>query len=174
MNPLDILFVVILIYCTVMGLFRGTVRELSAIGGVFIGLVAAFFLHVPFSGTLSGWISDDPYRRILGFLVVFLFTIVLVAVVSLVVRYLLKVRVKGWLDRLSGGGLGVVKALMVGAILLLVLVVYLPTGAPIVLNSVLAPRMVAIAGPMSRIAPKDMEEKFRVNVAPLKRRWTGR
>ena len=42
MNYLDIIIVVILSYCVIRGVFRGLIKELSSIIGVFGGFYAAY------------------------------------------------------------------------------------------------------------------------------------
>ena len=71
MNPFDILIIIILGYCLVRGLFRGLVKEVSSIVGVFGGFYTAYLYYEGVVKWLSRFIADTAYLNILSFLIIF-------------------------------------------------------------------------------------------------------
>jgi len=55
MNFFDIIVVVILGYCFIRGIFRGLIKELSSIVGVFGGFYAAYTYYMMVAKLLSKW-----------------------------------------------------------------------------------------------------------------------
>ncbi len=171
MNPLDILIVVILTYCLTMGFFRGLFRELSSIAGVLAGFYAAYTYYTYLSAYLSKWISDAGYLNILSFLIIFLSIVVIIGILGAIIKYLLKIITFGWLDRAAGGVFGLIKGTLIVSVLLMIFTAFLPKGAPIIRNSLLAPRVILLSEKMSEVVPKDMKRSFAAKIEHFKKFW---
>ena len=72
MNLLDGVLIVILGYCLIRGIFRGLIKEVSAIIGVLGGYYAAYTFYPSVARLLSQWISNSGYLNIISFLLIFL------------------------------------------------------------------------------------------------------
>lgn len=174
MNPLDILIVVILTYCLTMGFFRGLFRELASISGVLAGFYAAYTYYMYLAAYLSKWISDTGYLNILSFLIIFLSIFVLIGILGAIVKYLLKIITFGWLDRVSGGVFGLIKGTLIVSVLLMVFTAFLPKGAPIIRNSLLAPRVILLSEKMSEVVSQDMRRSFSAKIEYFKKAWKSK
>jgi membrane protein required for colicin V production len=171
MNTLDILIVVILMYCLTMGLFRGLFRELSSIAGVLAGFYAAYTYYNYLTAYLSKWISDTGYLNILSFLIIFISIFVIIGILGAIIKYLLKIITFGWLDRVAGGVFGLIKGTLIVSVLLMTFTAFLPKGAPIIRNSMLAPRVILLSEKMSEVIPKDMKRIFSAKIEHFKKAW---
>ncbi|HHC25178.1 MAG TPA: CvpA family protein [Desulfobacterales bacterium] len=171
MNPLDILMIVILTYCVVMGFFRGLMRELAATIGVLGGFYAAYTYYMNVSKYLSKWISDPSYLNILSFLIIFFSVFIIISILGVIIKYLLKIITFGWMDRISGGGCGLIKGLLIVSVVLMTLITFLPKGSPIIRDSMLSPSVTPISEKMAKVISKDMKREFTIKIRHFKKAW---
>jgi membrane protein required for colicin V production len=171
MNPLDIVIAVVLGYCLIRGVFRGLIKELSSIIGVFGGFHTAYTYYPLFAGPLSGWISNTAYLNILSFLIIFCGVFFAISVLGIVIRYIFNSASLGWVDRICGAGFGGTKGILIVSVLLLVLTTFLPKNASIIQDSLLAPHVTMISAKLAKIVPKDMREQFSGKFDELRKAW---
>jgi membrane protein required for colicin V production len=171
MNPFDILIVVILGYSLVRGLFRGLVKEISSIIGVFGGFYAAYTYYGVLARFLARFIHDVSYLNILSFLIIFCCVLILVSVLGIIIKYLLNIAFLGWVDRLGGVVFGFVKAILIVSILFISLTAFLPKGSSFVKDSVLAPHVAWVSEKMAKVVSKQMKQDFMTKLRELKKSW---
>jgi membrane protein required for colicin V production len=171
MNPFDIVVVIILSYCLIRGLFRGLVKEISSIVGVLAGFYSAYSYYPLVAHRLDQWISNPAYLNILSFLLIFFLVFLIISILGVIIKYLMNITFMGWVDRICGAGFGIVKAILIAAILLVALTAFLPGNAPIIRESLTAPHIMHISENMSKIVSKDMKEQFSVKIRELKKAW---
>lgn len=174
MNPLDILIIVILSFCLIRGVFRGLIKELSSIIGVLGGFYAGYTYYVVVAKLLSRWISNEGYLNILSFLIIFCGVFIIVSILGVVIKYLLNIAFLGWVDRICGAGFGIMKGILIASVLLMIFTAFLPKGAPIMKNSLLAPHVTQISEKMAKVVSKDMKSKFVAKIAELRKAWNIR
>jgi len=171
MNPFDILIIVILGYSLVRGLFRGLVKEISSIIGVFGGFYAAYTYYTVLAGYLSRLIHDAAYLNILSFLIIFCCVLIFVSVLGVIIKYLLNIAFLGWVDRIGGFVFGITKALLIVCVLFISLTAFLPKGSSFIKDSVLAPHVSWISEKMARVVSKQMKQDFMTKLGDLKKSW---
>jgi len=171
MNYLDIIIVVILCYCVIRGVFRGLIKELSSIIGVFGGFYAAYTYYAVVAKPLSAWISNPGYLNILGFMVIFCVIFLVISILGVIINYLLKLAFLGWFDRFCGAVFGAMKSLLIVSIILIALTTFLPKGAPLIKDSLLSPHVTLISEKMIKVVPKDMKDAFTTKITELKKEW---
>jgi membrane protein required for colicin V production len=171
MNTLDILIVVIVGFCLVRGMFRGIVKEITSIIGVFVGFYAAYTYYPVVGNWFSGIITNKSYLNILSFFITFTIWFLAVGFVGVVLKYLLKAVALGWADRILGGTLGIVKAVLIASVLLVPLTTFLPQKSPVIKNSFFAPHVSTLSEKMVAVVPKEMKQKFGDNINALKEAW---
>jgi membrane protein required for colicin V production len=174
MNPLDILIIVIVGFCLIRGIFRGLIKELSSIVGVLSGFYGAYTYYPVVAKLLSQWISDTGYLNILSFLILFCGVFLLISILGVVIKYLLNIAFLGWVDRICGAGFGVMKGVLIVSVLLVTFTAFLPKGAPIIKNSLLAPYVTMISENMAKVVSKDMKRQFSTKIEELKKVWKVR
>lgn len=171
MNPLDILMLVIVLYCLIMGLLRGFVREITSIGGVIAGFYGACFFYSRLAGYLSKWIHDPTALDILGFLIIFTSVFIFVNIAGILLKYFLKIIDITWQDRGLGGIFGTIKGILIISVLLMGLTTFLKNNAPIIKASLFAPYIMSVSEMMSQTISEDMKKKYKEKVDRFKKAW---
>jgi membrane protein required for colicin V production len=171
MNPFDILILVILGYSLVRGLFRGLVKEISSIIGVFGGFYAAYTYYGVLAKFLAGIIHDVSYLNILSFLIIFCCVLIIVSVLGIIIKYLLNIAFLGWVDRIGGLVFGFIKAVLIVSVLFISLTAFLPRGSSFIKNSVLSPHVSWVSEEMAKVVSKQMKQDFMTKLGELKKSW---
>ncbi|MFO7970250.1 MAG: CvpA family protein [Desulfobacterales bacterium] len=171
MNFFDIIVIVILGYCLIRGIFRGLVKELSSIIGVFGGFYAAYTYYPILAKPLSKWIANTGYLNLLSFMIIFCGVFIIISILGIIINYLLKIVFLGWLDRVSGAMFGAVKGILIVSVLLIALTAFLPKGTPVIKDSLLSPYVTLVSEKMAKVISKDMNQAFSTKIAAIKKAW---
>ena len=173
MNALDIGLIVLVAVGAVMGLRRGLVRIVIGI----LSLVVAFFLASRYQDQIASvltvrHVSVTP-ARIGAYVLVFIATMVAGGLVAWVVGKMLKLAMLSFPDRLAGGALGVVAALLATAFLVHPLVASSPNGSRLLATSKLAPYVSVVADLVNAAAPDAVATRYSNGIETLRRIWRG-
>ncbi len=171
MNPFDMAIIAILSFCVIRGIFRGLIKELSSIFGVLAGFYAAYTYCDGFARFFSRWITSESFLNITSFLIIFCTVFFIVSIIGVIIKYVLNIAFMGWFDRICGAGFGLLKGVLIIAVLLIIFTAFLPQGDPIVRNSVLAPHLTLVSEKMAKVVSKDMKQLFSSNIRELKKSW---
>jgi membrane protein required for colicin V production len=171
MNFFDIITIIILAYCIIRGVFRGLLKELSSIIGVLGGFYAAFTYYMVVAKFLSKWISNTGYLNILSFFIIFCVVFLIISILGVIINYLLKLALLGWIDRFSGALFGALKGLLIVSVLLIAFTAFLPKGSPFIKDSLLSPHITLISEKMAKVVSKDMRHDFMAKITELKKIW---
>lgn len=171
MNPLDIVVVVVIVFCLIRGIFRGLIKEVSSIVGVFGGFYASYTFYGAAADLLSGLIDDEAIRNIVGFLITFGVVFAVISLLGVLIKYVLRAAALGKIDRICGAGFGITKGILIVSVLLFAFTTFLPKNASIVKDSWLSPHVTVVSTKLAKIVPKDMRNEFNDKVAGLKEFW---
>jgi len=171
MNFFDIIVVTILAYCIIRGIFRGLLKELSSIIGVFGGYYAAYTYYGMLAKPLSKWIDHTGYLNIFSFLIIFCIVFLIISMLGVIINYLLKLAFLGWVDRLAGAVFGAMKAALIVSVLLIAFTAFLPKGSPVIKDSLLSPHITMISEKMIKVVPKDLKHTFLAKISEFKKIW---
>lgn len=174
MNLLDGVLAVILGYCLVRGIFRGLIKEVSAIIGVLGGYYAAYTYYPSMARFLAQWISNPGYLNIISFIAIFLIVFWIVSIIGVVLKYLMNIAFLGWADRISGAAFGALKAALINLVLILVLTTFLPTNASIIKDSRGAHGLMRFSAYLVKVAPKEMKNTFEAKMKAVTKSWQHR
>jgi len=123
MNSLDIGILIIASVFFIRGVFRGFVFELVTV----IGLVLGYIISITYLSILAGYILlyfpslPKSVVNIVSFFLLFVGTNLLLRLVSKMITKTLKFAMLGWLNRLLGGVLGLLKSIIILSILVFVI-----------------------------------------------------
>jgi membrane protein required for colicin V production len=173
MNALDIGLLVLFVVGAGIGLARGFVRILIGI----LSLVVAFFLASRYQDAIaatltSRHVSETP-ARIGAYVLVFVATMIAGSLVAFVVGKILKLAMLSWADRLAGGGLGLVGALLAAAFLVHPLVASTRGGSHQLETSKIAPYVSVVADLVNAVAPDSVAKRYESGIESLRRVWRG-
>jgi membrane protein required for colicin V production len=171
MNLLDGVLLVILGYCLIRGIFRGLIKELSAIIGVLGGYYTAYTYYPAIARQLARWISNPGYLNIISFLLLFMAVFWIVSIAGVVLKYLMNIAFLGWTDRISGALFGALKAMLINVVLILVLTTFLPRNASIIRDSRGAHGLMCFSAYLVKVAPKEMKHSFEAKMKALNKSW---
>ncbi len=174
MNLLDYVLLVILGYCLVRGVFRGLIKELSAIVGVLGGFYAGYSYYPRVGHYLSHWVANPGYLNIISFFIIFLSVFLVVSFVGVILKYLMNIAFLGWTDRISGAVFGALKGVLITLVLILVLTTFLPRNAAIIKNSWGAHRLMQFSAYLIKVTPNEMKQSFESKMKELNKSWQRR
>ena len=120
MTALDIFVVLLLAGSAMVGFVRGFAHELLALLAWVAAILALKFLHAPLASQLVGPVGSETGAAAVAFALLFLPTYVAVKLFARAVGGKARRSVLGPLDRVLGGGFGMVKGL-IGATLFFLL-----------------------------------------------------
>lgn len=119
MATIDIIILVLFIAGAVMGMMKGFIKQLASLLGLVVGLLAAKVLYAGVAEKLFSQVTDSPtFAQILAFILIW----AAVPLAFLFLAHLLSKAMEavslGWLNRWLGAGLGAVKYLLVGSMVI--------------------------------------------------------
>jgi membrane protein required for colicin V production len=160
-NWLDWIFAAIVVASVVAAIMKGFIRELISLASLVIGLVVAAVAYPRAALWFEDLTKSHEIALGLGFLVLFLGTLLLGSLLSLLARKLIKSAGIQWFDRFLGAVFGLLRGVLVNCILLLVLLAF--TIKPdVVQQSSLAPYVTAGANIISLAMPANLKAQFRL------------
>jgi membrane protein required for colicin V production len=122
MNSLDIAILSISALFFIRGIFRGFVFELVTV----VGLILGYIISITYLSLLAGFILSffpsfpESIVNLVSFFILFVGTNLLLRMVAKVITKTLKIAMLGWLNRLLGGLLGMLKSIIIMSILVFV------------------------------------------------------
>lgn len=117
----DLVVAFIFLFFMVRGLWIGCVRQLTA----FFALVGGYCLAGQYADAVLPWTErfvDNPKLTFLvGFGLVFVVVALVFTLIGKVLHHFLRITLLGWLDRVSGLGVGAIQAALVASLLYMLL-----------------------------------------------------
>ena len=138
MNWLDIVIIIGLALSVITGIQQGLIRILFTLAGGIIGVVLAGRYSDDLALKLT-FISDLSIAGIVSFVVIVAATIIVAMILGMIVKKVVHVLpLVGWVDKLSGGIIGLLAgAISIGALLAMWLK-YGSTGGDVIIESAFA------------------------------------
>jgi len=158
-NWLDCILAAIVAASVITAVMKGFVRELISLGSVLVGLGVAAFGYPRAAGWFDDITKSHEIALGLGFLVLFVGTLIVGTLVGMVARKLIKTSGLEWFDRFLGGIFGLVRGVLVDAILLMAFVAF-AIKPEAVRQSVLAPYVTTGARAIALIMPGGLRAQF--------------
>jgi membrane protein required for colicin V production len=119
MSPVDIAIVIILLVSTLIGVFRGFIRETLSL----ISWVVAFYIAWTFAPLgavyLEPYLSQPPLRIVAAFVAIFLVALISASIIAYLVYRLFALAGVGGIDRSLGLVFGVARGVLLVAVLIL-------------------------------------------------------
>jgi membrane protein required for colicin V production len=147
------------------------VKEVSSIIGVLGGFYAAYSYYPMVAKLIARFVKDPSYLNILSFLIIFCLILIIISIIGVIIKYLLNVAFLGWVDRLCGVFFGLIKGILIVTVLFIILTTFLPKGAPLIKQSVLAPHVTWISEKMVNVVSKEVRRDFFNKLDEFKKAW---
>jgi membrane protein required for colicin V production len=162
-NWLDYILVAIVVAAIVTAMMKGIVQALISLGSVVIGLVVAAGGYPRAALWFDDLTKSHEIALGLGFLVLFLGTLLVGALVGLLARKFIKTAGIQWFDRFLGGILGLVGGVLVDAILLMALLAF-AIKPDAVRQSSLAPYVTTGTRVIALVMPGNLRAQFHLGL----------
>ena len=173
MTPVDWLIVGALIISVLVAASNGFFYELFSFAGVVIGYVAAAWGYQKVAAWYLPMVKAPWVADIAGFLTIFIAIALLAGIVARLARWVMKEVGLSWADRLLGGVFGLVRGVLVIAVILLATASFAP-GARWLANSQVAPYMLIVARAAVWVAPGSVRAQFRDGIRIMRDVQAGR
>ena len=162
-NWLDCILAAIILASVVTAAMKGFVRELISLGSVLVGLGLAAFFYPRAAVWFDDLTKSHEIALGLGFLSLFVGTLIVGALVGMVARKIINSVGIQWFDRFLGGVFGLLRGVLVDAILLLACLAF-AIKPEAVRRSVLAPYITTGARAIALIMPGSLRAQFHVGL----------
>jgi len=158
-NWMDIVFIFLVFITLILGVAKGFIKQIIGILAVIIGVILAVELYPFISPFFFNLTSHRVISNFLAFFVVFLVVLCLGGVVSGALSKMIKGPAK-LIDRVLGGGLGILKGILICVVIVFGLLVF-PVNRKWLRDSQLAPYCLRISRAIIYVVPRELKEKFR-------------
>ena len=113
MTTIDIIILIVIGAGATIGLFKGFVKQLATIAGLIVGLIAAKALYMSLAEKLCPTITDSmTLAQIISFIMIWIAVPLGFTLASLLFSRALDAMSLGWVNRLLGMALGVLKYIL--------------------------------------------------------------
>lgn len=174
MNWLDIFFLAIVLFTLGQGLFKGLVKELASLAGLVLGILAANKYYGFWAQKLDALGVKDPYTAVCSYVTIVLLVLVAVILAGKLLRKLLKLGMLGWLDRLGGAILGILKGGLFVSVVLFILTWIFTPGSPVLNNSLFVPYITDFNRNLSSLLPRETRKTYMRKSRELQEVWQER
>ena len=173
MNWLDIVIAVVLIVSIVGAFFNGLSREVVRLVALAAGIVGGLWYYEPLSVHLEPHVGHRPLAEFAAFLIFLVASLIAGAVVAKLLGKLMGWTGLRWFDRLLGAVFGVVRGLMISAVVVLGVIAFtpFPSSEERVAESRLAPLVLHGAQLVAGLAPQGFQEEFTAGFARVRSAW---
>jgi membrane protein required for colicin V production len=159
MTPVDWLIVVAVIISVLLAASNGFFYELFSFAGVVIGYLAAAWGYQSVAAWYLPMVKAPWVADIAGFLTIFIAVALLAGIIGRLARWAMKEVGLSWADRLLGAVFGLVRGVLVVAVILLATASFAPT-ARWLSNSQIAPYVLIVARAAVWVAPSSVRAHF--------------
>lgn len=167
---LDILALLLLTLSAVAGLFKGLARELISLVCVIAGFILALSFHLQMARVFVTLGVEEMFAGWLGFLVIFLVSIVGGALLIRVIHSALRLLRLRWADRVLGGLFGLARGWLIDAVIFLSLAAF-PISSEVLARSRTAEFFLTSASLMLSLSSSDLKQRFAAGFEQVNRIW---
>lgn len=171
MNGFDVLVLVIILFCMIMGYFKGLIREVSGIIGVVVGFYGANTYYQILTPHLETLVETPGVRSLICFLVLFCGILILIGLLAALIRKLLRLVFLGWVDRFFGLVFGTAKGGLIVSVLFIMMMTFIPDNAQFLSGSKTVPYVSRVANAMTLFLSQNMKTDFSKHLEGIKANW---
>jgi membrane protein required for colicin V production len=143
MNLLDIVITVGMALLIIRGILRGFFREVGALAGVILGIWLSNAYQPQMTAYLKPYLPSLTWLPLISFAVIFLIVFIICSLAGWGMKVILKKVFFGWADRTLGAGLAIFKGVIITYFAIVLLTFFVPSQAPLIAGSKLAPFIIS-------------------------------
>ena len=145
MNLLDIIIITVMVFFAFRGLIRGIFMEIASLAGVILGFLIGLRFHPMITNLLKPRLPsfDELVLQLISFAVIFTCVLILCNFSGWMIKVILKKTSLGWADKGLGATLAAIKGILIIYLAIVILTFFVPSKAPLVTGSKLAPLIIS-------------------------------
>ncbi len=143
MNLLDMIILAMIVFLFLRGIFRGFFREIGSVAGVVLGIWLANLYQPRMTEYLREYIPSNIFLPLISFGFIFCIVLVLSNLAGWGLRTVSKKTSLGWADRTLGGGLAILKGIIITYLAIVLLTFFVPSKTPLIARSRLTPLIIS-------------------------------
>ena len=167
MTALDWLILFIVAASVVLALSQGIIVELFSLGGAVVGMVGAAWGYPVLTPFFQAFVKLTPLAQLLSFLTIFFALFLAMGVTGRLLSRAAKETGMRWADRLLGAAFGLVRGIVLAAVLVLAFASFYPESR-VVTGSVFGRHLLGVARVASWLAPAAMRERFQQGATQMR------
>lgn len=172
MNWLDYVLIALGTAFAIHGAVRGFTKQIFGLAATFLGLLLACWFYGSAGAFLIPYVSHKGIANFLGFLFVFVAVQAVGGLAGWLTSKFVKTIGLSWMDRLLGIAFGLIKAALIGVVLVVGLTSFAVKPLPdAVAGSQIAPVLVEVGRIVAALTPKEMRDGFDRTYQNLKKFW---
>jgi membrane protein required for colicin V production len=154
----DIIVLAVIGILTIIGLWKGVVKQLFGLLGVVAGYLLAMRFYQPCSKFLTSIYPGTA--KVISFIAIFLASILVAHLIGWGVGRLLAISKLGFLNRIGGGLLGFLKGSLIVSVMVIVVTAYLPGDTSLFKKSSTIKYILPITAALKKVAHGDFKAKY--------------
>lgn len=125
MNLLDFLILIPVVWGCIRGFSKGLIIELATLIGMVLGILAAYYFANDVSEILSEYFSfGTKMMKIISSALIFIAVMLLSWITGKIIEKVVDMIALGWLNKILGGLFGLVKGVLVSALIVMAIVYF--------------------------------------------------
>lgn len=156
MNGLDYILLTILLLSTVVGLLRGLIRSVTSIAVLVLGVAGATLLGPSVAPLFESSVDSAAARTVIGYFTVFAVVWIVLRVIAWIITKALESLKLSWANRLGGAGFGLLRGIVLSAMLIMLLTFAMEAGHPFLKQSTLRGPLDHVVGLLTAMLPDDV------------------
>ena len=113
MNELDYAIIALIAISIMVGIVRGAIREIINFAGWIVAFILAHAFAQSLAGHFADWMTEPIYRMVVAWVSIFLFVLVISAMLASLVSELVRKLGLGGLNRTFGAMIGLLRGVLV-------------------------------------------------------------
>lgn len=167
MSGVDWIIVIAVVLSMGLAAKEGFFYEIFSLAGVVVGYMLAAWEYAHVAGWFAPYTRTAWVAEIAAFLLIFIAIAVLAGIIGRITRWAMKEVGLRWFDRLLGAAFGLLRAVLVIAVMVLALASFMP-GSRLLAGSALGPYFLVVARGATWVAPAAVRSRFRQGVLGLR------
>jgi membrane protein required for colicin V production len=168
MTAADWIIVVVIVLSVVQAAISGFFHEAFGIAGLILGYLLAAWNYERLAARYAPYLKSMWLGEIGAFLVIFLAVLLVAGIAGRITRHIVKEAGLSFVDRILGGALGLLRGILLVAVVLTSMAAFTPTSMWLK-GSELAPYFLVVGRAAIWVAPAELRSRFYQGLDLLRR-----
>ena len=159
MTAADWIIVAVIVASVIQAAISGFFHEAFGIAGLVLGYLLAAWNYQRLAARYAPYLKSMWLGEIVAFLIIFLAVLVVAGIAGRVTRHIVKEAGLSFVDRILGGALGLLRGILMVAVILMSMAAFTPTSTWLE-GSELAPYFLVVGRAAIWVAPSEFRGRF--------------